>query len=56
MNIIGYCMKEKLKREIKNAEKVTFKMKNGKERAAVKGICSVCGTKMYKILSATDIV
>lgn len=43
---IGYCVKEKQKREMVNTERVT--MKNG--RAAIKGQCSVCGTGMYKIL------
>ncbi len=41
----GYCMKCKAKREIKDAEQI--KMKNGKP--AVKGTCSKCGTKMFKI-------
>jgi tRNA(Ile)-lysidine synthase TilS/MesJ len=54
--LIGYCMKCKAKKEMVNVEKVNFKMKNGKERAAAKGICSVCGTKMYKILSVTDVL
>ena len=43
---IGYCVKCKAKREMKNEAKVT--MKNG--RPAMKGKCSVCGTGMYKIL------
>jgi len=43
----AYCVKCKAKVEMKNAEKVT--MKNG--RPAMKGICSVCGTGVYKILS-----
>ena len=43
----GYCMKCKEKREIKDGEEV--KMKNG--RPAMKGVCSTCGTKMFKILS-----
>ena len=45
---IGYCVKCKAKTEMKDAEKVT--MKNG--RPAMKGVCSKCGTGMYKILSA----
>ncbi|MFC1513922.1 DUF5679 domain-containing protein [candidate division KSB1 bacterium] len=44
----GYCVKCKSKRDMKDATKVT--MKNG--RPAMKGVCSVCGTGMYKILSA----
>jgi hypothetical protein len=39
----GYCVKEKTKREIVNAEQVT--LKNGK--IAVKGKCKVCGTTMF---------
>jgi len=42
----GHCMKCKEKREMKDTEKVV--MKNG--RSAMKGICTVCGTKMFKIL------
>ncbi len=43
---IGYCMKCKEKKEMKDAEIVT--MKNN--RNAVKGVCTKCGTKMFKIL------
>jgi len=42
----GYCVKCKMKREMKDSQEVT--MKNG--RKAVKGKCSKCGTGMYKIL------
>ena len=41
----GWCMKCKSKNEMKNVTKVT--MKNG--RPAMKGECSKCGTKMFKI-------
>ena len=41
----AWCMKCKAKREMKNAAKVT--MKNG--RPAMSGVCSKCGTKMFKI-------
>jgi hypothetical protein len=41
----AYCVKCKEKREVKNAEKVT--MKNGKP--ALKGVCGVCGSGVYKI-------
>ncbi|MFC1729288.1 DUF5679 domain-containing protein [candidate division KSB1 bacterium] len=44
----GYCVKCKAKRDMKDANRVT--MKNG--RPAMKGVCSVCGTGMYKILSS----
>lgn len=42
----AYCVKCKAKSEMKAAEKVT--MKNG--RPAMKGVCSKCGTGVYKIL------
>jgi hypothetical protein len=42
----GHCMKCKEKREMKDTEEV--EMKNG--RKAMKGLCTVCGTKMFKIL------
>jgi len=42
----GHCMKCKEKREMKDVEEV--EMKNG--RKAMKGLCTVCGTKMFKIL------
>ena len=41
----GYCMKCKTKMEMKDVKQV--KMKNGK--AANKGVCSHCGTSMFKI-------
>jgi len=41
----GYCMKCKVKREMNKVTKV--KMKNGKP--AMKGVCSKCGCKMFKI-------
>jgi predicted RNA-binding Zn-ribbon protein involved in translation (DUF1610 family) len=43
--MIGYCMKCKAKKEMKDAKAV--KMKNGKP--ATKGVCPKCGTKMYRI-------
>jgi hypothetical protein len=45
INMEGYCVKCKSKREMKSEKKVT--MKNG--RPATQGICSTCGTKMFKI-------
>ena len=41
----GYCLKCKEHREMKSTKAV--KMSNG--RAATKGICTKCGTKMFKI-------
>ncbi len=43
-----YCVKCRQKREAKDVQNVT--MKNGKP--AVKGVCTVCGTGMYKIGAA----
>jgi len=43
--MVGYCVKCKDKREMKNPKAVT--MKNG--RKATKGTCPKCGTGMYKI-------
>ena len=55
-NIIGYCMKCKSKQIMSKVEKADITMKTGKIRPAAKGVCSVCGTKMYKILSITDVI
>ena len=41
----GYCVKCRTKREIKDGRGVT--MKNGKP--ATKGICPVCGTKIFRL-------
>jgi hypothetical protein len=41
----AYCFKCKKLQEIKNPEQVT--LKNG--RPAVKGVCSVCGTKLFRM-------
>jgi Domain of unknown function (DUF5679) len=41
----AYCVKCKAKRNMKDEKKVT--MKNGKP--ATQGICTVCGTKMFRI-------
>ena len=46
----GYCVKCRTKRAMKNAKSVTTK--NG--RPATKGVCSVCGTKMYRIGKGED--
>lgn len=42
----GYCVKCKAKRTIVNAKQII--MANG--RPALKGVCPVCGTGMFKIL------
>lgn len=44
--VIGYCVKCKTKREMKNVQKVEIKP----GRPAAKGKCPVCGTGMYRIL------
>ena len=41
----AYCMKCRTKREIKNAQSVMLKNK----RPATKGVCPVCGTKVFRI-------
>ena len=41
----GYCVKERKKVEIKDAQQIT--MKNG--RPAIQGTCPDCGTKIFKI-------
>lgn len=43
---IAYCVKCRKKREMKDAKEVS--MKGG--RAAMSGVCTHCGTKMFKIL------
>ena len=46
MENIAYCVKCREKREMKDATEV--EMKGG--RKALSGTCTVCGTKMFKIL------
>jgi len=41
----GYCVKCKQKRMMNDEKKIT--MKNG--NPATQGICSTCGTKMFRI-------
>ncbi len=48
--VIGYCVKCKEKREMKDAQKVAMPAKGGGTRPAMKGNCSVCSTGMFKIL------
>jgi hypothetical protein len=50
MAVEGFCVKCKEKREIKDAQDVM--MKNG--RPAVKGVCPVCGTGMFRIKSKAE--
>jgi hypothetical protein len=47
MPSLGYCLKCRVKdREMKDVAEVDM----GKGRKALKGVCSVCGTGMYRIL------
>lgn len=48
--VMGYCVKCKDKREMKEAAQVSMPAKGGGTRPAMKGSCSVCGTGMFKIL------
>lgn len=47
---MGYCVKCKAKREMKDAQEVQMPAKGGKTRPALKGVCPVCGTGIFKIL------
>jgi hypothetical protein len=46
--IMAYCVKEKAQKAMKDANEVI--LKNGKH--ALQGVCSSCGTKMMKFVSA----
>jgi len=48
----AYCVKCKAKREMKDGKEVTMKGKGGKTRRAMKGVCPVCGTTMFRIMGA----
>ena len=50
VEVIGYCVKCKEKRAMKDANEVAMPAKGGGTRPAMKGVCSVCGTGMFKIL------
>jgi len=41
----AYCFKCRAKRDIKNPVSVTLKNR----RPAVRGTCSICGTKVFRI-------
>lgn len=51
---IGYCVKCKEKREMKEEEKVAMPAKGGGTRPALKGKCSVCDCGMFKILPKSE--
>ena len=44
--MIGYCMKCKQKRQMKDEKKTLVK-----GRYAMVGVCSSCGTKVYRFVS-----
>ena len=44
--IIGYCVKCRQKKEMRNTQEIVMKNK----RRAIKGNCIACGTKMFRIL------
>lgn len=46
--IMGYCVREKAQKPMKDPQEVT--LKNGKH--AIRGVCASCGTKMMKFVSA----
>lgn len=49
--VIAFCVKEKEKREMKDVQEIQMPAKGGGTRPALKGVCSVCGTGMFKIIS-----
>ena len=46
--VLGYCVKEKAHKPMKDPQPVI--LKNGKH--AIRGVCASCGTKMMKFVSA----
>ncbi len=52
VNYKGYCMGCKDTREMKDCS--VYKMGKKKDRDAVRGVCTKCGTKMNKIMSKED--
>ena len=48
----AYCVKCKEKRDMQDGKEVTMKGKGGKTRRAMKGVCPVCGTTMFRIMGA----
>lgn len=45
----AYCVKCKAKRDMKDPKEVSMPGKGG-ERRAMTGLCSKCGTKMFRIM------
>ena len=48
----AYCVKCKAKREMKDAEEIEMKGKGATKCRAMRGVCPVCGTKMFRILGS----
>lgn len=48
--VIAYCVKCKAKQEMQEPKEVEMKGKGGMKRRAMKGICPVCGTTMFRIM------
>lgn len=48
--VIGYCVRCREKKEMKDTNEVAMKAKGGKTRPALKGKCADCGSGMFKIL------
>ncbi len=46
----GYCVKCKARRNIVEGQNVEMKAKGGKKRPALKGVCEVCRTVIFRIL------
>lgn len=46
----GYCVKCKQKRVMRDWREVEMPGKGGVVRRAITGACSICGTKMFRIL------
>ena len=47
MEVEGFCVKCRAKRQMRNAKEIMTKNR----RKAAQGICPVCGTKMFKFLA-----
>ena len=45
----AYCVKCRQKRDMKDPKEVTMPGKGG-QRRAMTGTCTVCGTKMFRIM------
>lgn len=46
----AYCVKCKEKRMMKDPQEVSMPAKGGGTRSAMTGLCTVCGTKMFRIM------